>query len=201
MLVPQAWLAVACLALGLFPGQVLRAVGGVTVSLPGLSSAAGLAHGPLGLATGPDISATVIPSALGLTVLAAAAIAAIVAGVFRLRRIVRRAPTWGCGGVLSPVTEYTGTAFSKPLLMIFRAVYRPTREVEALADVSPYFPQEVRYRVEIEATFERYIYRPLTQAVISLAERMKVLQAGSLHAYLAYVLVLGLILLTWLGGR
>jgi hypothetical protein len=33
-----------------------------------------------------------------------------------------------------------------------------------------------------------------------LADRMKVIQAGSLHAYLAYVLVLGIILLLWLGG-
>jgi hypothetical protein len=29
---------------------------------------------------------------------------------------------------------------------------------------------------------------------------MKVLQAGSLHAYLAYVLLLGVVLLLWLGG-
>ena len=29
---------------------------------------------------------------------------------------------------------------------------------------------------------------------------MKVLQAGSLHAYLGYVLVLGVLLLLWLGG-
>jgi len=55
--------------------------------------------------------------------------------------------------------------------------------------------------VEIEPTFERYIYRPLTRMVLQVAERMKVLQAGSLHAYLGYVLVLGLILLILLGGR
>jgi len=201
MLLPQAFLASVCLALGLVPGLVLSVAGAVTASLPGLSSSASVALGGLGLRTGPDIAATVIPSALGLTVLAAVAIAVAVVGVFRLGRIVRRVPTWGCGGALTPVTEYTGTAFSKPLLMIFRAVYRPTREVEALAEVSPYFPQEVRYRVEIEATFERYLYRPLTRAVIEVAERMKVLQAGSLHAYLGYVLVLGLILLIWLGGR
>jgi hypothetical protein len=36
--------------------------------------------------------------------------------------------------------------------------------------------------------------------VMGAAERMKVIQAGSLHAYLAYVLVLGIILLLWLGG-
>ena len=83
----------------------------------------------------------------------------------------RRVPTWGCGGELSAQTEYTATAFSKPLMMIFRAVYRPTRQVESLADVSPYFPQEVRYHAHIEPTFERYLYGPLLRAVLRIAER------------------------------
>jgi hydrogenase-4 component B len=113
---------------------------------------------------------------------------------------VRRAPTWGCGGELTARTEYTATAFSKPLMMIFRAVYRPTRNVETVGEA--HFPQEVRYRAEIEPTFERFLYGPLTRGVLALAERMKVIQAGSLHAYLAYVivLVLGLVLLLWWRG-
>lgn len=85
-------------------------------------------------------------------------------------------------------------------MMIFQAVYRPTQEVEALAEVSPYFPHEVRYRAEIEPTFERYLYGPLLRGVLRMAAGMKVLQAGSLHAYLAYVLVLAVLLLIWLGG-
>jgi hydrogenase-4 component B len=85
-------------------------------------------------------------------------------------------------------------------MMIFRAVYRPMRQVEALAERSPYFPHEVRYRSEVEPTFERYVYGPLVQAVLRAAQAMRVLQAGSLHAYLAYVLVLGVLLLLWLGG-
>jgi hydrogenase-4 component B len=84
--------------------------------------------------------------------------------------------------------------------MIFGAVYRPTRQVDALADVSRYFVHEVRYRTEIEPTFERYLYGPLVRGVVRIASAMKVLQAGSLHAYLAYVLVLAVILLMWLGG-
>jgi hypothetical protein len=38
--------------------------------------------------------------------------------------------------------------------------------------------------------------------VLGVAERMKVIQAGSLHAYLAYVivLVLSLVVLLWLQG-
>jgi hydrogenase-4 component B len=84
-------------------------------------------------------------------------------------------------------------------MMIFQAVYRPTRHVDALADVSPYFPREVRYHAEIEPTFERYVYGPVTSAVWRVADTLKVLQAGSLHAYLAYViaLVIGLVLFVW----
>jgi hydrogenase-4 component B len=84
--------------------------------------------------------------------------------------------------------------------MIFRAVYRPTREVETLAEVSPYFPREVRYRSRIEPTFERYVYVPLARAVLQAAVGMRVLQAGSLHAYLAYVLAFAVLALIWLGG-
>ena len=36
------------------------------------------------------------------------------------------------------------------------------------------------------------IYHPLTRDIIRIADRMKVLQAGSLHAYLGYVLLLAL---------
>jgi hydrogenase-4 component B len=210
MLVPQAFLAALCLGLGLFPGVVLGALSGVMRSLPGLQPREGVVRGALGAmsvasipsrASGPssfDSFDHLVPAMLGAALLAGA----IAAGFLTMRRGVRarRVPTWGCGGELTARTEYTATAFSKPLMMIFRAVYRPTREVEALAEVSPYFPQEVRYRSEIEPTFERYAYGPLLRAILRVANGMKVVQAGSLHAYLAYVLVLGVLLLVWLGG-
>ena len=120
----------------------------------------------------------------------------------RPRVAVRRVPAWGCGGQLTAANEYTATAFSKPLMMIFSALYRPTRTVEALADVSAYFPREVRYRAAIEPTFERYVYAPLLRAVLRVATGLKVLQAGSIHAYIAYViaLVLTLVLQVWWRG-
>ena len=63
-------------------------------------------------------------------------------------RARRRAPAWGCGGELSAETEYTATAFAKPLVMVFRGIYRPTREVSTV-ETAPYFASEVRYRSEI----------------------------------------------------
>jgi hydrogenase-4 component B len=199
MLWPQVVLAVCCVLLGVFPGAVLTALSAVMVSLPGLQPPAEMIRGPLGMAATAGPSAAVTPGALALALLGGLGVAGIAVLVMRFGSVIRRAPTWGCGGLLGPRTEYTATAFSKPLMMIFRAVYRPTREVEALAKVSPYFPQEVRYHVEIEPTFERYVYGPLTEAVLRVARRLKILQAGSLHAYLGYVivLVLSLVLMVW----
>jgi hydrogenase-4 component B len=197
MIVPQAFLATLCLGLGLSPGFALHAVEGVAGSLPGLPPARAMWMAAGMSSTAPAFD-HVVP-VLFAVALAAGGIVSVALSV-RPRRTARRAPTWGCGGVLTPRTEYTATAFSKPLLMIFRAVYRPTREVDALADVSPYFVHEVRYRARIEPIFERYLYVPVLRAVVRTAKGMEVLQAGSLHAYLAYVLVLAVILLMWLGG-
>ena len=202
MLVPQACLAAMCVALGLFPGVVLRGLWAVTRSLPGLQPRPEMVWGAMGMVSRtsrPDSFDHVVPVLLGAAMLGGLAFAAS-ATMRKGATAPRRVPTWGCGGELTARTEYTARAFSKPLLMIFRAVYRPTRDVETLADVSPYFPQEVRYRSAIEPPFERYVYGPLGRGVMRAAGGMKVLQAGSLHAYLAYVLVLGVLILIWLGG-
>jgi hydrogenase-4 component B len=141
----------------------------------------------------------------GLSVpLAAAALAVALAvatlAAARRARVLREAPAWGCGGELTAETEYTATAFSKPLMLIFAAIYRPTREVSRL-ETTPYYEREVRYHAEVEPTFERFVYRPLTRALLAAAGRMRVIQAGSLHAYLGYVLALVLLLVVLLWWR
>jgi hydrogenase-4 component B len=195
MLLPQAFLALVCVLLGLFPGLVLGALSGVTTALLGVRPDPAMASGLTGVVirrlnhVEPIVLVPVALTALGIAAL--------------LGRVTvwatRRGPTWGCGGELSSETEYTATAFAKPIVMIFRGIYRPAREVSRV-EAAPYFASEVRYRSELEAPFEKYVYAPLTRAVLAAAERLRVIQAGSLHAYLAYVLVLGVILLWWLGG-
>jgi len=196
---PQVFLAAMCVVCGLLPGTVLRVLGGVMASLPGVQPAANMTAGPLDMTSGLASFDSVVPVALAATLLGVFGAAAWLA---RRAGAPRLAPTWGCGGVLSARTEYTATAFSKPLMLIFSAVYRPSRHVQATAKVSPYFPQEVRYHSEIEPTFERYVYGPLVRGIFRVADGMKVLQAGSLHAYLAYViaLVVSLVLFVWWRG-
>jgi hydrogenase-4 component B len=198
MLVPQGVLALMCVVLGLAPGWVLEVLRGVAGSLPGVRPAPEMVRGWFAIAPGPGHFDHLAPPLVAVAVLVGLALAgamSLVAGY-----AVRRVPTWGCGGELTARTEYTATAFSKPLMMIFSAIYRPTREVATVGEA--HFPREVTYRAEIEPTFERFLYGPLTRGVMAAAERMRVIQAGSLHAYLAYVivLVLSLVLLLWWRG-
>jgi hydrogenase-4 component B len=200
MLAPQAALALLCLAIGLVPGALVARLGRLAEGLVGAPpGSVGLHADILRIAPrAPAFDTLSLP-------LAAAALAAPLALAALLAAIAsfapRPAPTWGCGGELTAESEYTATAFSKPLMMIFGAIYRPTREVATL-ETAPYYAREVRYRSEVEPTFERFVYRPLTRAVLALAERMRVIQAGSLHAYLGYVmaLVLLLVVLLWWQG-
>jgi hydrogenase-4 component B len=110
-------------------------------------------------------------------------------------------PTWDCGlPGLTAENEYTATAFSKPLRMIFAALFRPRREIQAEFEVSPYYPTAIHFESEIESTFEKRIYRPLSRGILWTASKMRWLQSGSIHLYLAYVFVT-LILLLLFGAR
>ncbi len=112
-----------------------------------------------------------------------------------------KGPTWDCGlPGLTADNEYTATAFSKPLRMVFSALYRPRREIQAEYEVSPYYPSAIRFESEIEPTIEKHLYEPLRQRIMTTARRMKAIQAGSLSAYLAYIFVT-LILLLLFGVR
>jgi hydrogenase-4 component B len=113
----------------------------------------------------------------------------------------KRGPAWDCGlPGLSEENEYTATAFSKALRMIFSVLYKPRREIQAVFDISPYFPKEIRFESEIEPTFEKRLYAPLQEFIFRVSSRMRTIQAGSIHAYLAYIFVT-LVLLLLFGVR
>ena len=73
--------------------------------------------------------------------------------------------------------------------MIFAALYKPRREIQAVFDVSPYYPKEIHFESEIEPTFEKRLYTPLQDLILWFSTRMRAVQAGSIHAYLAYIFI------------
>src|SRR5712671_806022 len=202
MLVGVGCLTVACLSLGLGATWFLRVFDALTEQLLGPRVGTNLitAHGwvlSAGTPHGGLVSTSVIAIAL-LFLLIPAVLLVSIAG----RRFARRrGPAWDCGlPGLTEDNEYTATGFSKALRMIFSVLYQPRREIQAVFDVSPYFPKAIHFESEVEPTFEKRLYVPLKDLLLRFATRMRAIQAGSIHAYLAYIFVT-LVLLLLFGVR
>ncbi len=96
--------------------------------------------------------------------------------------------TWGCGQPESTSrNEYTAHAFSKPVEMWFKNLYRPARQTEATYSASPFLKESFRFESRIEQVFEEYIYNPVIEFVLAKSQSAKVVQTGSIHAYLSYI--------------
>jgi hydrogenase-4 component B len=197
MLAGMGLLAGACVFLGLFPTAFIRLMDPVTQQLTAqqLSAQLSLAGG-LVLASLAENSGTV--STLGISLMLACLLP-IPFGLWRVfarNSKTRRGPTWDCGQRgLTPQMEYTATGFSKPIRMIFKALFRPRRDVQREYDFSPHFATKLRFESHVEEVFERRIYRPLRILILRGSRRIRALQAGSIHAYLLYIFVTLLLLL------
>ncbi|MEK7684324.1 MAG: hydrogenase 4 subunit B [Verrucomicrobiota bacterium] len=197
MLLGQAILTAACVFLGLFPTQFLTLFDPVTQQLigPQLSSQLSLANGWVLSGLGAE-GGTVSTLGLTLTAVCLLPVPLVLWLFFGRRSKIRIGPTWDCGlQGLTPRMEYTATGFSKPIRMIFKALFRPRREVQREYDFSPYFATTMRFESHVEEVFQTRIYRPLNRRVLRLSRRMRTLQAGSIQAYLIYIFVTLLLLL------
>ncbi len=192
----MAVLAAGCVALGLGATWLVRIFDPITEQTLGISASSALvaAHG-MALSAGTAHGGTVSTAGIALLLLLAGAAFAFPLAL-RWRRRSHIGPAWDCGlPGLTADNEYTATAFSKPLRMIFSALYRPRREIQAEYEVSPYYPSAIRFESEIEPTIEKHLYEPLRQRIMVAAKRMRAIQAGSINAYLAYIFITLILLL------
>ncbi|HYF94800.1 MAG TPA: proton-conducting transporter membrane subunit [Symbiobacteriaceae bacterium] len=183
--------ALAVLGLGMVPGAVLTlAAPVVSAAVPEFGSeAVPGAGGPLtwlSINPGTDLQPLATPAAL-LALVAAALLATVILGRGRPRW--RKDMTWTCGIEPGARMEYSGAGFSKPILLMFRGVLQPVRTLKVDPAAHPLFPGQVHYQSELKAVFEQRFYRPVTQAVMGAATRLRRLQTGSLQIYLLYLLV------------
>ena len=111
--------------------------------------------------------------------------------------------TWGCGQPVSTArNEYTACAFSKPVQMWFKNIFRPVRELRASYTVSPLIKESFKFEVRVEQIFERYLYSPVVDVMLGKSRNIKRIQTGSIHAYLSYIFGTMVILMLYiiLGG-
>lgn len=107
--------------------------------------------------------------------------------------------TWDCGfNGLTKRMQYSATGFSKPLRIVFRLLYRPSRKLEVTPGESDYYPLERNYQLSTEPIFEKYIYRPLTIGIQKLSDKAReTIQTGSTQRYLFYLLITILVMLVY----
>ena len=60
---------------------------------------------------------------------------------------------------------------------------------------SRYFAKRRRFEFHIEPVFQKYLYDSVVVVMSGVADRLRIVQAGSLHLYLAYMFVTLVVLL------
>ncbi len=199
MQVGMGALVLACIALGVAPFVVIPLLGRAIAGLGGLSaSSRALAPGwSLGV---PGTLGAMSPTAVALGLVLLVALIPLGLRLFGAERRLRVGDTWGCGRIgQTPRMQYTATAFAEPLRRVFAELYRPAEDLSIdFHPESRYFVQSIEYRSEILPWFDRYLYRPAIQAVRALAARVLAIQSGSVHAYLTYLVMALVVLLSLL---
>jgi len=175
-----AFLAAACVVLGLIPGLVVR-------TLVGLAPWAGAPAVGAGLAL-PGTGS--LPTA-GIAVALAVCTAALVAA--RGGRRAASEPTWACGQLVEPALGWTSAGFTKPLRLVLEAVLRPEREIAV--QTAGGVVQEISYRGRVPHLIDERLYRPAVAMSLAAAAGARRLQSGSLAAYVGYLIALVLVLL------
>jgi hydrogenase-4 component B len=200
MRIGMAELALFCVVLGLAPMGVVPMIDRVTAPLTGITIAEKIvSEGGLALVPAPDKGfASISTPVLGLLLIALVPAVLLIAAVIGGRLRKRFYKTWGCGINLKPSMEYTATGFTQPIKQVFSMIYRPTVKLEAeMLEESRYFAKRMRFETHIEPVFQKYLYDPVVQVLQGLADRLRVVQSGSLHVYLVYIFVTLLVLLLW----
>ena len=196
MRVGMGLLAAVCVVLGLTPSVVLPRLGSALAGLDGLPAVTPTFAVKLSLQTAGGLAQT-SPTLIGVGLLALLGLVPLVFGLLRVNRRLRVSESWGCGRIgQTPRMEYTATAFAEPLRRVFAELYRPTKELTIdFHPQSKYFVQAIEYKSEIRSWFEEFLYAPLLRATTWLSDKVRRLQSGSLHGYVAYLFLMLIVLL------
>jgi hydrogenase-4 component B len=178
-------LATLCCVLGLAPTVVLRLLAPVTQSLLG-----GSAMPPSGLLLVPPArGGSLAPLGLLALVTALGVMGMVLARLLgRGPGRTRIAPPWVCGGLLTPMMQYSAAALSQPISLIFRGLIRPDRQVTRSYTLVPYFVTALRHEVHVQPVYKWYLYGPVVRGLLWMSQQVRGFQSGGLRLYLAYML-------------
>lgn len=192
MLWGMGLLSFFCLLLGVFPLLAIRLLDQVNVGLAGpsimekLHGATFFVYYPV-TAGGNQITPLAVAAGGFLLMIMILAVVKLIGRGTKERKY----GTWDCGfPALNARMQYSATGFSKPLRIVLRGIYRPTRELQVENGPTPYHHKSMKYVVTTESIFEKYLYRPFTTSFTNFARRLRLMvQTGSIHTYLIYIFI------------
>lgn len=194
MIAGMGILALLCLLLGIFPGFTISLFSPAVLSLTGAEYMSSSGKGIIIYIseTSASLSPLVIFAALLGLFIAAVVLVRIVGGKGK----ITYGDSWDCGiRSLTPRMQYTATAYTKPIMVIFKKIYLPVMDLKIVYVLEPFIVKSISYSSEIAPAFDRYLYKPITDFIHSIAGKVKLLQSGDLHLYLGYMLATLILLL------
>jgi hydrogenase-4 component B len=176
--------AALCLTIGVLPATFIG------LAAPAALQVAALTVAPVGV-----LGALPAVTRVALLLLATVAGLALLRAALLRRAAVRVAPTWGCGyPAATPRMQYTAASFAEPVLAPFLGLLARTVVDEPPAG---YFPRTARHEEHVGDMAGERLLVPAVRRLLTAAGRLRVLQAGRIQLYLAYVLATLLVLLVW----
>ena len=192
MIAGMAILGLLCLLAGIFPGTVIDMISPAVLNLTG--SGGNISYN--GFLSVSQTFASLSPSAIFILMLCIGIAAVLFVLASGGKRKTVYADSWDCGmPSLTSRMQYTATAFTKPVRLIFKRIYLPKRELSISYILKPLFVKSLKYSGEITPFFEQYIYEPLTGFINNAAGKARMLQSGNLNLYLGYILITLMLLL------
>jgi formate hydrogenlyase subunit 3/multisubunit Na+/H+ antiporter MnhD subunit len=200
MLSGMSGLALLCIIMGIFPAAGLRITDSVNWDLLGQpmpTSAQGW------IMVSPAMASSGSSPFIMLAIILCLSLAIWVWVRFLSRGTkIRRYGTWDCGyKQLTPRMQYTATGFSKPVRIVFRWLYMPKRELILKENGVKHTVHGGKYILSTRSIFEDFFYMPLVKNIFRLFRRLRfMIQTGSIHQYLVYILVMVILMLlyfTW----
>jgi hydrogenase-4 component B len=176
MLAAQAILAASCVVLGVTAPAVLSVINPICESW---------------LKTSMSTDSTYIMPMGEIAVFLGLVSTVIYASLLSDKRVkIKKYITWECGfGALSERMEGTATSFAENVAYTFAPLFKYRKLPTFEGKDRRHFPEVVAVQTSRIALLEASIYLPVIKLVTWIGEHMLMLQTGSVHLYLGYMLV------------
>jgi len=193
----MGFLAALCVVFGLFPHIVIALVAPITSLLLGVDVSSSTSSHLFMIST-PNFSFGHL-STLGLSM-------GFAVGIFMLYILIKKfgntktrmCSTWGCGQLNNDASnQYTASGFSQPIRKIFAFFYHPKEKIYPTSRKKKYFFPILEYKAHSHDGVESVYNLVLKVFVKSSAYLINLIENGSIHIYLLYILIASIAFLVY----